>query len=121
VKLARASNIHPIIAVAGGNSSHLLPLLDEAKGDAVVDYRVGAEEMKRLVKEKLAGLECHHALDAISGDRTWIPVSQMLTSPSLDQKSCLSVVSGSNKYDEEEIPAGVETVYTYVGTAHSGS
>jgi NADPH:quinone reductase-like Zn-dependent oxidoreductase len=55
IKLARAANIHPIIAIAGSSSSHLGPLLDESKGDALVDYRVGASEMKRLVKEKLNG------------------------------------------------------------------
>ena len=55
VKLASASNIHPIIAIAGSSSSHLVPLLDESKGDALVDYRVGAEDVKKLVKEKLDG------------------------------------------------------------------
>ncbi|KAF8846983.1 GroES-like protein [Acephala macrosclerotiorum] len=122
IKLARASNIHPIIAIAGGNSSHVPELLDESKGDTMVDYRLGPAEMKRIVKETLSrkGLECHHAIDAISGDGTWIPVSQMLTPSSPEKHSYLSVVSGANNYDEKEIPSGVEVVYTYVGTAHSG-
>ncbi|TVY34197.1 Trans-enoyl reductase [Lachnellula subtilissima] len=102
VKLARASNIHPIIAIAGSSSWHLGPLLDKSKGDTLVDYRLGAEEMKRLVKENLN-------------------VSQML-SPSTDtEKSFLSVVSGSNRYDDEGIPGSVKVVYTYVGTAHSAA
>lgn len=123
IKLARASNIHPIIAIAGGNSSHLPKLLDESKGDTMVDYRLGSDEMKRIVKETLSrkGLECHHALDAISSDGTWIPVSQMLTPSTPKKHSYLSVVSGSNKYEDKEIPPGVEVVYTYVGTAHSGT
>lgn len=122
VKLARASNIHPIIAIAGGNSSHITGLLDESKGDTMVDYRLGPDEMKRIVQETLSrkGLQCHHALDAISSDGTWIPVSQMLTPSSSEKRSYLSVVSGANNYDEKEIPSGVEVVYTYVGTAHSG-
>lgn len=121
IKLARASNIHPIIAISGSSSAHLVPLLDESKGDALVDYRMGVEEMKKVVKEKLGGLEVHHALDAISSKGTWIPVSQML-SPSTDtENSYLSVVSGANTYDEAELGLGVTVVYTYVGTVHAGA
>lgn len=44
-----------------------------------------------------------------------------MLSPSSDiETSLLSVVSGANKYDNEEIPESVKVVYTYVGTAHSG-
>ncbi|PMD29791.1 GroES-like protein [Hyaloscypha variabilis F] len=121
IKLARASNIHPIIAISGSSSSHLTPLLDELKGDALVDYRVGVEQMKAAVKEKLNGLEAHHALDAISGKGTWIPVSQMLSPSTELETTYLSVVSGANKYDEADIGKGVEVVYTYSGTVHAGA
>lgn len=121
IKLARASNIHPIIAIAGSSIAHLLPLLDSSKGDALVDYRIGRENMIAEVKQKLNGLHCHHAIDAISGSGTWIPVSQMLSISTASQSSYLSVVSGSNKYDEEEIQKGIEIVYTYVGTVHTGA
>jgi hypothetical protein len=121
IKLARASNIHPIIAIAGGSSSHLAPLLDSSKGDALVDYRVGVEDMKKVVEEKLNELRCYHAFDCISGKGTWVPISQMLSPSTETQTSYLSVDSGGNKYDEEAIPKGVKIVYTYVGTAHSGA
>jgi len=123
IKLAKASNIHPIIAIAGGSSGHLAALLDSARGDALVDYRGGADAMKAAVKEKLNGLESFHAFDAISarGKNTWIPISQMLTPSTPTQTSYLSVVSGANKYDEPEIGHGVEIVYTYVGTGHHGA
>lgn len=87
----------------------------------LVDYRIGVEEMKSAVKEKLGGLECHHALDAISGKGTWIPISQMLSPSNEKETTYLSVVSGSNKYNEPEIQEGVQIVYTYVGTVHSGA
>ena len=100
---------------------HLATLLDSSKGDALVDYRVGVEEMKKAVKEKLNGLPCHHGFDFISSrEGTWIPISQTLSPSTEAQVSYLSVVSGANKYDEEEIPMGVNIVYTYVGTAHAG-
>lgn len=79
--------------------------------------------MKAEVKEKLGALECFHAFDTItsSAHKTWIPISQLLSPSTAQQTSYLSVVSGANKYDEPEIPEGVEIVYTYCGTVHSGS
>ncbi|KAM0182905.1 hypothetical protein ACHAPC_006735 [Botrytis cinerea] len=72
-------------------------------------------------KVALGSLECHHALDAISSNGTWIPISHMLApSFSPQSPSYLSVVTGSNKYDEESIQTGIEVVYTMVGTAHTG-
>ena len=118
VKLARLSNIHPIIAIGGASSKDLLPLLDAKRGDAFVDYRVGPEKMKAEVREALKGLKVRHAFDAISSRGTWVPISQLLDPES---SSKLSVVSGANKYDEAEIPGGVEIIYTYVGTVHEGA
>ncbi|TGO40187.1 hypothetical protein BHYA_0041g00540 [Botrytis hyacinthi] len=67
-------------------------------------------------------VECHHDLDAISSNGTWIPISHMLApSSSLQSPSYLSVVTGPNKYDEDSIQTGIEVVYTMVGTAHTGS
>jgi len=120
IKLARASNIHPIIAIAGSSSAHLLPLLDKSKGDALVDYRVGVEEMKKAVHKKLRGLPCHNAFDTISDNGTWISISQMLSPSDSRTPSYLSVVSGSEKYDDGEIKEDVEIVYTFCGTAHTG-
>ena len=40
--------------------------------------------------------------------------------PATGARSILSVVSGTNAYDEPEIPQGVDIVYTFVGTAHTG-
>ncbi|TEY47347.1 hypothetical protein BOTCAL_0307g00040 [Botryotinia calthae] len=121
VKLARASNIHPIIAIAGGSSWHFHPLLDPSSGDKLIDYRLGTEQMIKATKVALGSLECHHALDAISSNGTWIPISHMLApSFSPQSPSYLSVVTGSNKYDEESIQTGIEVIYTMVGTAHTG-
>jgi NADPH2:quinone reductase len=121
IKLALASNIHPIIAIAGGSSSHLTTLLEFEKGDALIDYRAGTEEMIKAVKENLNGIPCYHAFDTISSKGTWVPVTQMLAPSTEMQRSVLSVDSGAYLYDELEIPEGVQVVYTYVGTAHDGA
>ncbi|PYH48717.1 zinc-binding alcohol dehydrogenase family protein [Aspergillus saccharolyticus JOP 1030-1] len=54
IKLARASNIHPIIAVAGAGAGYISRFLDASKGDAIVDYREGATATIQGVKDALA-------------------------------------------------------------------
>ncbi|KAH7346597.1 putative quinone oxidoreductase [Rhexocercosporidium sp. MPI-PUGE-AT-0058] len=117
LKLARASNIHPLIAIAGSSSSTILPLLTPSKGDILIDYRVGVEAMQRAVRTALGeqGLEARHAVDAISADGSWVPISQLLAPGGI-----LSVVSGANRYEEKEIPSGVQVKYTFVGAVHEG-
>ncbi|KAL1610589.1 hypothetical protein SLS60_002259 [Paraconiothyrium brasiliense] len=66
IKLARNSNIHPIIAVAGKGTHYVETLLDRTKGDAVFDYRNGADETISQVRAHLeAGNygEVRHGLD----------------------------------------------------------
>ncbi len=116
IKLAKLSNIHPVIAICGGTQEYVKSLLDFSKGDAVVDHRAGIEPMKTAVKAAVAGLEVLHALDAISSNGTWIPLSQLL-SPG----GQVSVVSGANRYDDPEIPERVKIKYTYVGAVHTGA
>jgi NADPH2:quinone reductase len=54
IKLARNSNIHPIIAVAGKGTHYVSTLLDRTKGDTVIDYRAGADEVIRQIRAHLA-------------------------------------------------------------------
>ncbi|KAJ5247905.1 quinone oxidoreductase, partial [Penicillium chermesinum] len=114
IKLARHANIHPIIAIAGGSSDYIKQFLDYSRGDALVDYRNGADVLKSDVKKALNGLQAFHALDAISESKSWVQVAQMLSG------GVVSVVQGSEKYDEPDIPANVEISYSFVGSAHSG-
>jgi NADPH:quinone reductase len=123
IKLARLANIHPIIAIAGSGASYLSKFIDTARGDILLNYRDGMNQVIPQVKshlESLGSLEAHHAFDCISTHDTWVPLSKMLT-PSSSSRSLLSVVSGTQKYDSPDIQPGVEIVYTYVGTVHSGA
>ncbi|PYI13771.1 alcohol dehydrogenase [Aspergillus japonicus CBS 114.51] len=74
IKLARRSNIHPIIAIAGRGASYIAQFLDPAQGDAIVDYRAGAAATIAGVKAALAAavptsdegeLKLEHVLDTI--------------------------------------------------------
>ncbi|MCJ1393327.1 hypothetical protein MMC18_006199 [Xylographa bjoerkii] len=117
IKLAKASNIHPIIAICGASQQYVKSLIEPSKGDAIIDYRIGVEEMIDAVKKSLGPLKAEHALDAISAKGTWIPIAKMVDA----RKAQISVVSGSNRYEETEVPTGVSIKYTFVGTAHSGA
>jgi hypothetical protein len=55
VKLAKLSNIHPIIAIAGKGIPYVQTLVDSSKGDLVLDYRTGVADMTKRVQEHLAG------------------------------------------------------------------
>ncbi|KAK9315034.1 chaperonin 10-like protein [Lipomyces starkeyi] len=120
IKLAKLSNIHPIIAICGASHGVVVDLLDFSRGDRIVDYRQGVEAMKTAVKDALAGLEARHALDAISSKGTWVPLAQMLHSSATSGPFQVSVVAGSNRYEDEGIPSSVEFLYTYVGSGHYG-
>ncbi|KAK9370460.1 chaperonin 10-like protein [Lipomyces kononenkoae] len=120
IKLARLSNIHPIIAICGASHEVVDPLLDFSRGDRIVDYRKGIDTMKASVKDALGGLSARHALDAISSKGTWVPLAQMLHESANSGPFQVSVVSGANRYDDADIPSSVEILYTYVGTGHYG-
>lgn len=68
IKLARSSNIHPIIAVAGKGSHYVETLIDRSKGDTIVDYRGGVEATVKGIKEGLTRAShttCKYALDPV--------------------------------------------------------
>lgn len=117
LKLAKFANIHPIIAICGGSRSYVEKLIDPVKGDVIIDYRNGVQAMQTAVREALGNLKARHALDAISGNGTWVPLTQMVD----PEGGQVSVVSGANRYDEPSIPSGVRVIYTMVGTVHSGA
>ena len=90
VKLARLSNIHPIIAVAGRGTDFVSSLLDSSKGDVVIDYRKGSEYILREIQRSAPKIQ--NVLDAIS-----TPETISLLSPILDlAKGQLSLVLPPN-------------------------
>src|SRR5690348_5672916 len=69
IKLARLSNIHPIIAISGRGQKFVEGLIDRSKGDTIVDYRNGDEAVITGIKDALKAniiSETHHAFDAVS-------------------------------------------------------
>ncbi|KAK0103495.1 hypothetical protein ONS95_005516 [Cadophora gregata] len=115
VKLAIASNIHPIISIHGVTIPSIAPLLDSSKGDTLISYLPSTNTMQSAVRTVLGPLRAFHAIDCISDSKSksWIPISQLLSPGGI-----ISVVSGANSYTEAEIPEGVVVRYTYVGAVH---
>ena len=71
VKLARLSNIHPIIAVAGGGGTAISSLLDKDKGDLLIDYRQFSqsglvEELHRVAPQVKYILDAISILDTVN-------------------------------------------------------
>jgi len=115
IKLAKRSNIHPIIAVAGKAQDHVEKLIDRSKGDAIVDYRKGDEAVVSGIKEALmkAGHnEVRYAFDAVSEHNSFQNISQVLGKGG----KITLVLPGSNYL---AIPDYIEKTTTMVGAVHA--
>ncbi len=66
IQLAKRSQIHPIICVAGNSVDFVETLIDRSKGDTVIDYRAGDEAVVAGLQKALEGRPLLHALDAVS-------------------------------------------------------
>ncbi|KAL2812000.1 GroES-like protein [Aspergillus granulosus] len=65
IKLARLSNIHPLIVVAGKGTSFVETLVDRSAGDTIIDYREGNEAVRAKIKAAAKDLPIHYAYDAV--------------------------------------------------------
>ena len=72
VKLARLSNIHPIICVAGRGIPYVETLIDRSKGDKILDYRDGNEAVVDGFRKCLKDNETlQYAFDAVSDNGSY--------------------------------------------------
>jgi NADPH:quinone reductase len=81
VKLARRSNIHPIIAIAGSGRPFVEGLIDASKGDTILDYCQGQDHIISGVGQVLHdyGLPAvMHGFDCISTDASLQLMAQLL-------------------------------------------
>ncbi|KAK9349577.1 zinc-binding oxidoreductase-like protein ToxD [Lipomyces doorenjongii] len=77
IKLAQASNIHPILAVAGHSKEYVESLINRDKGDSIIDYRLGRERVVEEINKALSnsGVEqVAHAYDASGTGFKWAMV-----------------------------------------------
>ncbi|CAK7230788.1 hypothetical protein SEUCBS140593_007707 [Sporothrix eucalyptigena] len=135
VQLARRSNIHPIIGIAGASSKLVLDLMGDGVskyGDAVVDYRQSEEGIIADVKKAVAAAAKHYpgyedkpesiqitrAYDPMSYDGGYITLGKILQGPD----ARLAVVAPTFEY--KELEGRAEPLHlgkTFVGQAHEGT
>ncbi|KAI1267779.1 GroES-like protein [Xylariaceae sp. FL1019] len=113
LQLAVRSNIHPLICVAGSSSAHVESLIDRGKGDTIVDYRVGAEQLVQDLKKAANGAPLLYAFDAVSDHGSYQNLGKVLA----DGAKITLVLPGK---DYNEIPERINHSVTSVGAVHQG-
>jgi NADPH2:quinone reductase len=112
IKLAQASNIHPLIVVAGNSMQYVESLISRDRGDTIIDYRLGEPEFVAGVEKALSDagvLEVKYAYDAITGHNSFENISKVLAKKS---KLCLVLPN----LDFSGIPDYIETSQSAVAS-----
>ncbi|KAH6847499.1 alcohol dehydrogenase-like protein [Chaetomium sp. MPI-CAGE-AT-0009] len=127
IQLAKRSNIHPLLCVAGRACDYVSGLLDSTRGDTVLDYREGDDYVSLGTSMTLSqqGLTVAHVLDAVSEGSSIANIAEILRTPAgrrvqeypvlkVDAKVTF-VLSG----EKEGFPEGVEQSITQVADVHN--
>lgn len=115
LQLAKLSNIHPIIAIAGKATEHVEKLIDRSKGDAICDYREGADTLISKIQEALFNTShsgVKYALDCIS-DQTKATYQNILRV--LDPQGQICLIQN---YDIKEMPPSITHTRATVRWVH---
>ena len=117
IQLARQSNIHPLICVAGKGIPHVEKLIDPSKGDVVLDYREGDEKLVQNLKAAVqkAGGKVEYAFDTVSDHGTYVNICQVLD----HNTGKITLILPGREY--KEIPDTIEKSVTFVGSAQMGT
>lgn len=114
VQLARRSNIHPLICIAGRSKEHVERLIDRAQGDVVLDYRGGDAALVEAIRAALMGAPLGLAFDAVSDEASSRNICEVLGSAG--GKICF--VLPEHLSTAGKVPAGVESMYSNVADVH---
>lgn len=114
IQLAQLSNIHPLICIAGNGIPHVESLISPSKGDVILDYRAGNEQLVEKLKSEVAnaGGKVEYAFDCISEHNSYQNICQVLSRDT----GRITLILPNKTYDE--IPAEIEKSVTFVGGAH---
>lgn len=114
VKLLAWANIHPIIAVVGAGIPFVETLIDQAKGDVLLDYRQGPEALAAAIQLATPhGRRLCYAFDEVSEKGSYQTISRVL---SPDDDSHLSLVLPVT--NDKEIHPSINRSITMVGSVH---
>ena len=115
IQLARRSNVHPIIGVAGKSAPYVETLIDRSRGDTIIDYRDGDEAVVEGLKKAVASSGATggllYALDAVSEGTSYENLGKVLA-----EGGKLTLVLPPQ--DATKIPAHVQSTRTMVNHPH---
>lgn len=112
VQLARRSNIHPLICVAGRAQAHVEKLIDRSKGDTVIDYRKGHDAVAQDIKAGLDGAKLEYAFDAVSEEGSYQTICEVLDR----QTGKITLIVPAASYSD--IPKTIQKSVTTVASIH---
>jgi NADPH:quinone reductase len=113
IQLARRSNIHPLLCVAGRACPYVETLIDRNAGDTVVDYRAGTSAIVEGLQAATGkDVKVYHAFDAVAANG-----SQKNFIPILGTGGKATFVSPA-PLEDESFPEGIEKTWTFVGDVH---
>ncbi|KAF4990517.1 hypothetical protein FGRMN_8417 [Fusarium graminum] len=112
VQLARRSNIHPLICVAGRAQDHVETLIDRSKGDAVIDYRNGRDAVAKDIRTFLNGAKLEYAFDAVSEMGSYQTICDVLD----HQTGKITLIIPAQSYSD--IPRTIQKSVTTVASIH---
>jgi len=113
LKLAILSNIHPIICVAGRGIPYVESLIDRSKGDTIIDYRKGNDEVVKGIKQALeSGEKLNYAFDAVTDKGSYQNLMKVMDM----EKGKMAIVLARKKY--EDVPESFAKFFTQVGKVH---
>jgi NADPH:quinone reductase len=111
VQLAKRSDIHPLICIAGRGIPFVETLVDKSKGDVIIDYRKGDEAVVEGIKAAIpSGEKLMYAFDAVSEKGSSLNICKVLSTESGKITNVLGF--------EGTVPDGVEQSRTSVGSVH---
>jgi NADPH2:quinone reductase len=111
VQLAKRSNIHPLICIAGRGIPFVETLIDKSKGDVIIDYRKGDEAVVQGIKAAIPpGEKLMYAFDAVSEKGSSPNICKVLSTEGGKITNVLRF--------EGNVPDGVEQSLTSVGSVH---
>ena len=114
IKLAKLSNIHPIIAVAGAGAPFVESLIDRSKGDIIVDYRNGDSDVVAGIRYAVAQAGCDrvkYAFDATTASNSWTNIASALSPTG-------SITFVLYDWKDKGLPETLKLTQTDVGSVH---
>ncbi|KAJ4266110.1 fusarubin cluster-oxidoreductase [Fusarium torreyae] len=112
IQLAKRSNIHPLICVAGRAQDHVEKLIDRSKGDTVIDYREGRQTVVKEIKASLNGAKLEYAFDAVSEMGSYQTICEALD----HQTGKITLIVPAQSYSD--IPKTIQKSVTTVASIH---